>query len=196
MSKGTIPKGQNSPRCVRFGLYAEQMTASAFVAPRHLNKKAWLYRARPAVAHQGFVRDPFGFPLPYAPCELPIVGFLGMNIAPSSKTWGNTSVSAEIRNQVLALSDELQVVSSCKNRLLRKSPKSLEQPRVAAPLRSRNIQKVHHKLTTLYRPIFRTILIPSPTSFPSIHVSIFHPHSLLGFLSTFPRMAMLTSCLD
>lgn len=36
---GTIPKGQNSPRCVRFGLYAEQMTASAFVAPRHLNKK-------------------------------------------------------------------------------------------------------------------------------------------------------------
>lgn len=52
---GTIPRGQNSPRCVRFGLYAEQLTASAFVAPRHSNKKAWLYRARPAVAHQGFV---------------------------------------------------------------------------------------------------------------------------------------------
>lgn len=52
---GTIPQGQNSPRNVRFGLYAEQMTASAFVAPRHLNKKAWLYRARPSVAHQGFV---------------------------------------------------------------------------------------------------------------------------------------------
>ena len=52
---GTIPQGQNSPRNVRFGLYAEQMTGSAFVAPRHLNKKAWLYRARPAVAHQGFV---------------------------------------------------------------------------------------------------------------------------------------------
>ena len=26
---------------MRFGLYAEQMTATAFVAPRHLNKKAW-----------------------------------------------------------------------------------------------------------------------------------------------------------
>jgi homogentisate 1,2-dioxygenase len=37
---GTIPKGQNSPRSVRFGLYAEQMTGTAFVAPRHLNKKA------------------------------------------------------------------------------------------------------------------------------------------------------------
>jgi homogentisate 1,2-dioxygenase len=52
---GTIPHGQNNPRSARFGLYTEQMTASAFVAPRHLNKKAWLYRARPAVAHQGFV---------------------------------------------------------------------------------------------------------------------------------------------
>lgn len=52
---GTIPQGQNSPRNVRFGLYAEQITATAFVAPRHANKKAWLYRARPAVAHQGFV---------------------------------------------------------------------------------------------------------------------------------------------
>jgi len=36
---GTIPKGQNNPRSVRFGLYAEQMTGSSFVAPRHLNKK-------------------------------------------------------------------------------------------------------------------------------------------------------------
>lgn len=54
---GTIPQGQNSPRCVRFGLYAEQMTASAFVAPRPSNKNAWLYRVRPAVAHEGFVSD-------------------------------------------------------------------------------------------------------------------------------------------
>lgn len=55
---GTLPQGQNSPRCVRFGLYAEQMTASAFVAPRHINKRAWLYRARPAVAHNGFTDLP------------------------------------------------------------------------------------------------------------------------------------------
>ncbi|RDW79986.1 putative homogentisate 1,2-dioxygenase-1 [Coleophoma cylindrospora] len=55
---GTIPQGQNNPRCVRFGLYAEQMTASAFVAPRHTNKNAWLYRARPAVAHDGFTDLP------------------------------------------------------------------------------------------------------------------------------------------
>ncbi|KAF4305366.1 Homogentisate 12-dioxygenase [Botryosphaeria dothidea] len=55
---GTIPQGQNSPRSVRFGLYAEQMTGTAFVAPRHANKRSWLYRARPAVAHQGFTDLP------------------------------------------------------------------------------------------------------------------------------------------
>lgn len=55
---GTIPRGQNSPRSIRYGLYAEQITGSAFVAPRHANKKAWLYRSRPAVAHQGFVSAP------------------------------------------------------------------------------------------------------------------------------------------
>ncbi|KAK9439712.1 homogentisate 1,2-dioxygenase [Metarhizium brunneum] len=55
---GTLPQGQNNPRHVRFGLYAEQITATAFVAPRHVNRKAWLYRVRPAVAHDSFVDIP------------------------------------------------------------------------------------------------------------------------------------------
>ncbi|KAH7336479.1 putative homogentisate 1,2-dioxygenase [Rhexocercosporidium sp. MPI-PUGE-AT-0058] len=55
---GTIPHGQNNPRKVRFGLYTEQITGSAFVAPRSANKKAWLYRMRPAVAHRGFTSLP------------------------------------------------------------------------------------------------------------------------------------------
>ncbi|KAJ5894812.1 homogentisate 1-2-dioxygenase [Penicillium taxi] len=55
---GTLPQGQNSPQNVRLGLYAEQITATAFVAPRGANKKAWLYRARPAVAHYGFTELP------------------------------------------------------------------------------------------------------------------------------------------
>ncbi|CEQ41468.1 SPOSA6832_03180, partial [Sporobolomyces salmonicolor] len=53
-----LPVGQNSPQKVKFGLYAEQVTATAFVAPRHQNQKLWLYRMRPSVAHQGFVRIP------------------------------------------------------------------------------------------------------------------------------------------
>lgn len=56
--QGVLPRGQNSPRHVRFGLYAEQITGGAFVAPRAVNKRAWLYRSRPAVAHQGFVSRP------------------------------------------------------------------------------------------------------------------------------------------
>ncbi|KAK2020779.1 Homogentisate 1,2-dioxygenase [Colletotrichum zoysiae] len=54
---GTVPRGQNSPRCVRFGLYAEQLTDS-FGASRQATRNAWLYRARPAVAHQGFTSLP------------------------------------------------------------------------------------------------------------------------------------------
>ncbi|KAK6072220.1 homogentisate -dioxygenase [Seiridium cupressi] len=55
---GVLPRGQNSPRSIRFGLYAEQVTGGAFSAPRHSNRKAWLYRSRPAVAHQGFTELP------------------------------------------------------------------------------------------------------------------------------------------
>lgn len=51
---GTLPIGQNSPQKAKFGLYTEQITATSFVAPRHLNKNTWLYRIRPAVAHRGF----------------------------------------------------------------------------------------------------------------------------------------------
>ena len=55
---GALPQGQNSPQAVRYGLYAEQLTGSAFIAPRHANQRTWLYRARPAVAHQGFTNLP------------------------------------------------------------------------------------------------------------------------------------------
>ncbi|KAK9382864.1 homogentisate 1,2-dioxygenase-like protein [Kockiozyma suomiensis] len=51
---GTLPRGQNSPRQVRFGLYAEQLTGSAFVSPRSAHKSSWVYRMRPAVSHKGF----------------------------------------------------------------------------------------------------------------------------------------------
>ncbi|KAH9954328.1 Homogentisate 1,2-dioxygenase [Russula dissimulans] len=51
---GALPDAQNSPQKVRYGLYAEAMTGTSFVAPRVENKTAWLYRIRPSVAHQGF----------------------------------------------------------------------------------------------------------------------------------------------
>src|SRR6266704_5590547 len=51
---GALPQGQNSPQKVAYGLYAEQFSGTAFTAPRHLNRRSWLYRLRPAVAHGGF----------------------------------------------------------------------------------------------------------------------------------------------
>jgi len=34
---GALPQGQNSPQKVPFGLYAEQLSGSAFTAPRSAN---------------------------------------------------------------------------------------------------------------------------------------------------------------
>jgi len=51
---GALPQGQNSPQKVAYGLYAEQFSGTAFTAPRHANRRSWLYRLRPAVTHGGF----------------------------------------------------------------------------------------------------------------------------------------------
>jgi len=51
---GTLPVGQNSPQRVAHGLYAEQLSGTAFTAPRHQNRRSWLYRIRPAAMHQPF----------------------------------------------------------------------------------------------------------------------------------------------
>ncbi|MBS0357673.1 MAG: homogentisate 1,2-dioxygenase [Proteobacteria bacterium] len=51
---GALPKGQNSPQKVPYDLYAEQLSGSAFTAPRHHNLKCWLYRIRPSVLHHEF----------------------------------------------------------------------------------------------------------------------------------------------
>ena len=56
--EGALPVGRNSPQRAPFGLYAEQLSGTAFTAPRHLNRRAWLYRIRPAVLHGEFVEFP------------------------------------------------------------------------------------------------------------------------------------------
>jgi homogentisate 1,2-dioxygenase len=50
---GTLPVGRNSPQRAAHGLYAEQLSGSAFTAPRVWNKRSWLYRIRPSVLHSG-----------------------------------------------------------------------------------------------------------------------------------------------
>jgi homogentisate 1,2-dioxygenase len=53
---GALPKGRNSPQRPAFGLYTEQLSGSAFTAPRHENRRSWLYRMRPTADHPPFVR--------------------------------------------------------------------------------------------------------------------------------------------
>jgi homogentisate 1,2-dioxygenase len=52
--EGALPIGRNSPQKVKYGLYAEQVTGSAFTAPRAQNKRSWLYRIKPSVMHTPF----------------------------------------------------------------------------------------------------------------------------------------------
>jgi homogentisate 1,2-dioxygenase len=54
--EGALPEGRNSPQRCSYGLYAEQFSGTAFTAPRHANRRSWLYRIRPAAVHGEFRR--------------------------------------------------------------------------------------------------------------------------------------------
>eukprot|EP00605_Chrysophyceae_sp_TOSAG23-4_P003027 GSChrysophyteH1.ASY1.ANO1.3332.1 assembled CDS len=51
---GALPLGQNTPQVCPLGLYAEQLSGTAFTASRHRNLRSWLYRIRPSVVHSEF----------------------------------------------------------------------------------------------------------------------------------------------
>lgn len=48
-----LPQGQNSPQQCPFGLYAEQISGSAFTVNRSDCLRSWVYRIRPSVLHAG-----------------------------------------------------------------------------------------------------------------------------------------------
>lgn len=47
---GALPTAQNSPQHCAYGLYAEQLSGTAFTRARHQNFRTWLYRCLPSVA--------------------------------------------------------------------------------------------------------------------------------------------------
>ncbi|KKB64797.1 homogentisate 1,2-dioxygenase [Robbsia andropogonis] len=51
---GALPVGRNSPQRCPYGLYAEQLSGTAFTAPRAENRRSWLYRIRPSAMHEPF----------------------------------------------------------------------------------------------------------------------------------------------
>lgn len=48
---GALPQGMNSPQKCNYGLYAEQLSGTAFTAPRGQNERTWCYRIQPSVKH-------------------------------------------------------------------------------------------------------------------------------------------------
>lgn len=68
---GALPPLQNSPQRPPYGLYAEQISGTAFTEPRVHNRRTWCYRIRPTAGHPPMARiddGAFGSaPLPGSP---------------------------------------------------------------------------------------------------------------------------------
>ena len=81
--EGALPKGRNSPQRPAFGLYAEQLSGTAFTAPRHENRRSWLYRLGPTADHRPFVR--------YEGAKLFAAGLVDAPLAPNRLRWNPPS---------------------------------------------------------------------------------------------------------
>ncbi|HLH84573.1 MAG TPA: homogentisate 1,2-dioxygenase [Trebonia sp.] len=53
---GALPEGRNSPQRAPLGLYAEQISGTAFTQPRAVNRRTWVYRILPSAKHPRFAR--------------------------------------------------------------------------------------------------------------------------------------------
>src|SRR5438105_15064700 len=53
---GAVPAGRNSPQRAPLGLYAEQISGTAFTQPRAVARRTWVYRIMPSAAHPRFSR--------------------------------------------------------------------------------------------------------------------------------------------
>lgn len=84
---GALPQGRNSPQRPAFGLYAEQLSGTAFTAPRAENRRSWLYRLRPSAAHPAFTRYE-GAPL-FAP------GVVKQPFAPNRLRWAPLEIEGD-----------------------------------------------------------------------------------------------------
>jgi len=84
---GALPVGRNSPQRAPFGLYAEQLSGTAFTEPRARNRRSWLYRIRPSAAHPPFTRIADG--------RLRSAPFTEVEPDPNRLRWGPLPAPAE-----------------------------------------------------------------------------------------------------
>ena len=71
-----------------FGLYAEQLSGTAFTAPRHDNRRSWLYRLRPSANHAAYRAYPGAAALRSAP-------FAEVVPSPNRLRWDPLPIPAE-----------------------------------------------------------------------------------------------------
>ena len=90
---GALPIGQNSPQTCPYGLYAEQISGTAFTAPRHSNARTWCYRIRPSVCHMADF-SPIDYPL----WQTPPTAFVNLNpqaLSPQALRWSPLDMPSE-----------------------------------------------------------------------------------------------------
>ena len=58
---GALPQGRNNPQRGPLDLYTELLSGTAFTAPRHENRRTWLYRRQPSVVSGRY--QPYAQPL-------------------------------------------------------------------------------------------------------------------------------------
>ncbi len=84
---GVLPEGRNSPQRPPYGLYAEQLSGTAFTAPRAENRRSWLYRLRPSANHPAYQ--------PYAQGNLRSGPFEDAPAPPNRLRWDPLPVAGE-----------------------------------------------------------------------------------------------------
>lgn len=84
---GALPQGRNSPQRPAFGLYAEQLSGTAFTAPRHENRRSWLYRMRPSAEHPPYER--------YQGAKLFAPGTVDTPLPPNRLRWSPADMPSE-----------------------------------------------------------------------------------------------------
>lgn len=79
---GALPTDQNSPQQCPLGLYAEQLSGSAFTTARHANLRSWLYRKLPSVVQSDYIPYKHSIRQPFAP-----------QLAPNPMRWAPLSTA-------------------------------------------------------------------------------------------------------
>ena len=88
---GALPQGMNSPQKCAYGLYAEQLSGTAFTAERP--ERTWCYRIRPSVKHSARYRRidvPYWKSAPHVPENVSSLGQYRWNPVPHTDaplTW-------------------------------------------------------------------------------------------------------------